>query len=351
MTLVKYGCIFVSAGVMITGALLWDSGNRRALGESEAELLAAANERRQIAYGFAHDYPDFSNSNLFVSARKQWSLLYGHTMAEARNMIIGGDSSVLWIEPDAEIRDGDMIALSGGHWVINPNGADYTVFWSGPTNADASVHSSGSRINNEATRLMPGVPTNNILPVVDAFYTGASYAITPIFGGSFNWWRLIGIGGDVYKWGCEEWRGIDGDEIVITMIGGTGFSNNFDRITAPSMGGSVSGLKFFSTSESTNLLLAAAYKLSAPGRDDAYVVLSDGAGAVSPGIYFSARTITVARGSTVKLGIHPATNSGGWDMISWDVFGAGVSALLDGSDYFFGADLGLHGRPQSTSML
>ena len=38
MSLKKYGCIFVSAGIAISGALLWDNNNRRALAESEAEL-------------------------------------------------------------------------------------------------------------------------------------------------------------------------------------------------------------------------------------------------------------------------------------------------------------------------
>ena len=147
MSLKKYGCIFVSAGIAITGALLWDNNNRRALAESEAELLAAAVERRQIAYAFADDTPDFGTNNI-VGPRKDWRVIYGKTMAEARDMITNNTKQVLWVEPDAAIEDGDIIASGGGKYYIElaPGSNTYIVSYSGATNATTLFNSTGSHI-------------------------------------------------------------------------------------------------------------------------------------------------------------------------------------------------------------
>ena len=42
-------------------------------------------------------------------------MIYGQTMAEAREMITNNTAQVLWVEPDAAIEDGDVIASGGGN--------------------------------------------------------------------------------------------------------------------------------------------------------------------------------------------------------------------------------------------
>lgn len=336
MSLKKYGCIFVSAGIAITGALLWDNNNRRALAESEAELLAAAVERRQIAYAFGDAVPYFSSNNV-VGPRKDWRVIYGKTMAEARDMITNNTKQVLWVEPDAAIEDGDIIASGGGTYYIEltPRSNAYLVVYSGATNATTLFNSTGSHIADPRYTYMPDVGTNDVLPVATKFFGHDTRPSTaPIFGGANNWWPAIGIDTNIYKYGCEHWRGIEGVDIAVTPVGGAGFTNTASSLHLPYPALSSSALSVISTGTNLNSINAQLYKLSSPLKDDAYIVASDGASSgLNTAIKPAAKHLTIAAGSYVDLSISLAADPGANAYVYCSVIGDGLS--LGGSTLYW----------------
>jgi len=322
MTLIKYGCIFVSAGVFISGALLWDgSGDRRVMAESVAEIMAAQVERSEVAYLFGTNaVPDFSSNNV-VSVRLEFATLYG-AMEAARELAVDNTASVLWLDPNVTIADGATIAGCDAQWVAtNIGGGDYTCTLI-LSNSASIYNSSGSRRADSSCIYMPDVDTNDVAPICSRFFPSVNLGTVAVFGEDFNWWQHIGISTNVYKYECEQWHNIDGTEIDVTFVGGAGFTNDASlHIPYPDLNGS-----FGIHSSNTNgaQLRAALFQVDEPTRGSAVFAVSDAAGASSDNIIFTAETVTVTEGGPETLGIHPGSNVGTIERITWSIIGTGI---------------------------
>lgn len=331
MTLIKYGIIFVSTGIIISGTLMWNSGDKRNFGESVAEVLAANVERKQYAYAFGTNSFSVVSSNNVVGVRKKFAVLYD-VLDDSRDMATDNDGPVYWIDKDITIDDGDVIVDSDAEWVCTTN-YDYALSYG--SNLVAAFHSTGSRLSNSESFWMPNV-SNEISVICDEFFPDSTYKDEHLFDSYDNWWEYLEISTNVYKYSCEEWRNIDGDDISVKFIGGGGFTNVDTLVHIPYPGGS-SCIHASSSSSNDNQILSALYKLSADFRNDAYLVFSDAgsAGVTNLNIYFTRNTISAAEGESVTLGIHPASNSGGVESISWSVIGDGVSASYWGQQSLY----------------
>jgi len=158
MTLKKYGIIFVSSGLIISGMLVWDSGDKRNLGESVAAVLAAKVERENYAYAFGTNAVVIPTN--IVTARRDFDLLYD-AMDDARDMTIDNGATIYWIDSAVTIDTGDVIAASGSEWSItNISSGEYRCILSSPTNITAMMHTSSSLLPSDDCIYMPLMETS-----------------------------------------------------------------------------------------------------------------------------------------------------------------------------------------------
>lgn len=318
MTLIKYGCIFVRAGVIISGGLLWSGKDLvRNQGEHVAEVLAASVEREQVAYLFGDEVPEFGTN--VVSARRDFSVLYG-AMDAGRDMAVDNSADVYWLDPDVEIESGAVVAGCDARWyVAEETNGSYTCELA-VSNASAHVHTTGSRVADEMSLYMPGYEDDYAV-MCEEFFPGVGYATNALFGTYNNWWQEIGISSNYYKYGCEHWRGLDGQEVDISLVAGSGFSNAVDTVVVayPGVDGDVS---LISTSTNSSEMRAAVFKLSSDGRDDAWIAVSDGGDAAN--IVISAKTVTIEEGGSATITIHPGSDIGTVETIKCTYYGEGI---------------------------
>ena len=330
MTLKKYGIIFVSSGLIISGMLVWDSGDKRNLGESVAAVLAAKVERENYAYAFGTNAVVIPTN--IVTARRDFDLLYD-AMDDARDMTIDNGATIYWIDSAVTIDTGDVIAASGSEWSItNISSGEYRCILSSPTNITAMMHTSSSLLPSDDCIYMPDIVPEygetgiGHVEMCEQFYPGAAYASNTLFEGYNNWWQHIGISSNVYKYDCEEWRNTTSETIRIYYERGAGFTNSADVLEIAYPG--VTGLfTTFSTTTNDHQLLAALYRVETWSCADSWFVVSD-ADEVSTNvnITFSDKTLSVPEGSSTTLNIHPSWDSGKAETISWTSFGSGLSA-------------------------
>lgn len=334
MTLIKYGCIFVSSGVIISGALLWHAGgDKRVLGESVAEILAAQVERSQVAYLFGDELPDFSSNNV-VSTRLEFDVIYG-VLDGARSMTINNDAPVYWIDPAAAISYVTTLVSCDAQWSHGETNAsgDYVCSMT-RSNAVSELHTTGSRIAHPSIAYMPDVDTNDFSRIAKDFLGDVRLADAPLFGDNYNWWTAIGIDSNCYKYGCEEWHGLDPHNVTLA-IEGSGFTLSTNLLHYPYNSYSLRSFEVASTSSSTNRLLAAVISTTLDDTWTTRTAVSDGAGALNLNIYLQSPTIELTEGGSIEFGIHPASNSGGVEFVRWVVIGSGVTADYSGSDYLY----------------
>ena len=177
--------------------------------------------------------------------------------------------------------------------------------------------------------------TNDVLPVATKFFGWDTRPSTaPIFGGTNCWWPAIGIDSNLYKYGCEQWHGIEGVDIAVTPVGGAGFTNTPSSLHLPYPALSSSALSVISTGTNLNSINAQLYKLSSPLKDDAYFVVSDGASSgLNTAIKPAAKHLTIAAGSYVDLSISLAADPGANAYVYFSVIGDGLS--LGGSTLYW----------------
>jgi hypothetical protein len=216
MNLIKYGPIFVSAGISITG-VLWYTRGPGVHGEDLAAVTAAVTERAVAYHTGTNDYAFTSN---VVQSGVSWSPLYDTVLCAARNMATNSPKSVpalFWLDTSAGIPvDGDAIATGNAEWHValtdtesytDTNRADrtfYSYHVAPTTNCTDGLPTTATRLPSDGINLMPGVSVTN-LPLCALFYDTA----TAQLGADFeydpgNWWTRIGMGTNAYKYVCEK---------------------------------------------------------------------------------------------------------------------------------------------------
>ena len=185
MNLIKYGPIWVSAGITISGALWFIRGNGVS-GEDLAEATAAVTERPLAQYTGTNDYTFTSN---VVQSGVAWSPLYDTVLCGARTLA--------------------LTAVASNAWWVAGDGPEDAQDATLTTDAPAPWTSLDTRITNSVT-LFFGLSAVNF-PITSYLWSrlntnALTTAFTPAAApwASGNWWTGIGIGTNVYRYSCEK---------------------------------------------------------------------------------------------------------------------------------------------------
>lgn len=309
--------ILVSAGIMITGVLWYDRPAPYVSGEDLAELTAAVNERLAIGYLTGTNSPTYPSNAILPWI--EWRGLYDSVLVRARAIATNAPAELpaVWFLDASEPlpASGDLLVRNGCFWAItavqtnkHPEGAQTNYTWrlfSDTNHSDAIPATSTRRSFGPPYITFPPAASNSY-PFSEFFYPETN-AVRG-FSGSWkngNWWTGIGMGTNVYKWGCENWHGIYGEDLAITYIDGDGFALSTNTVHIPYTDTSFHYIDAASTQTATNRLYAALYSVSASGRDSARFAVSDGGSDLALNIVLSDKTKTVSEGSTATFTVRP----------------------------------------------
>jgi len=224
----KYGLVYVSIGLAITGSLWYMRENPTIRGEDVAELASAVVERQTIAYLTGTNSPSFASNNIPV-----WITLSGlmdKILTPSRDMATREDyapPSIYWLNDD--ISDGDAITGYKAQWYV------------ASTNAETGSGAYSSTVHTVTSYRLTG-PSNN---VTDYAWTTASrtpgnwtflsnttrtnaplgrsiYGVTNgwVEGTAKSWWGEIGNGTNVYAYWSE--RFVDSGLVTVNLLHGGG---------------------------------------------------------------------------------------------------------------------------------
>lgn len=247
----KYGnFVKVSAGIALVSGGMYIGIVIK--GQHMAEINAAAIDRNILA--FAIGEPDFSaytgpdTNKFFISPRLSWTKMYDETMVVARDLLLT-DSKVPgslysgWLV--GELKDGDSLCQVESEW-IQPQHLTNENTWvwnlSSPSNFTETVSITSSIIADESFQIMPGYPTNKLAGagmMSGSWGSTINNSTNGIFGGTNNYWTCIGLGTNVYKYGCEKWHGLGTYPAAIAHVAGSGFTNTPATAQVPQAGGTV----------------------------------------------------------------------------------------------------------------
>ena len=209
--------ILVSAGIMITGVLWFDRPAPYVSGEDLAELTAAVNERLAIGYLTGTNSPTYPSNAILPWI--EWRGLYDSVLVRARAIATNAPAELpaVWFLDASEPlpASGDLLVSNGCFWAItavqtnkHPEGAQTNYTWrlfSDTNHSDAIPATSTRRSFGPPYITFPPAASNSY-PFSEFFYPEMN-AVRG-FSGSWkngNWWTGIGMGTNVYKWGCENW--------------------------------------------------------------------------------------------------------------------------------------------------
>jgi hypothetical protein len=235
--MVKYGSIWVLAGVMMSGAAWWMRTSQVWRAEDAAQVLAATRERWGYAYAMGDEPPlwtlsqydgdwgaDSNHVAYAVGNGPRWDQIYRYTLDRLRRMAADGYGhaadgiaspawsarSVFWLDPRGPAPGhGDALVsveLSNGWYAAaaaTSPAAPNTVtvcYTCAVSNHVEMVGVSASRLPPQAQTNWPGLPPR-AAPLL------AALGRDPAKGAAASadaWWRLIGNGATNYKYSCEQ---------------------------------------------------------------------------------------------------------------------------------------------------
>jgi hypothetical protein len=358
---VKYGCIWLSVGCMITGTLWYTRDDLHIRGEDAAALLAGYTERNLLAYATGTNAPVWPTN--LVSSIPQWSTYYGKILSGSRFIATNTPTSlpaVLWLDASLTApTDGDTLTTYGNTWAVSSiatnayaeeGRADRLRYnWSiqNPTNnAQDHIPSTASRMPAEGIMLFPRLAATNapFVPLLYPYITASAAHLAGIWPNG-NWWTRIGNGTSVYQYACEKiW---DTEPITVTKLVGAGYTNGPTAFTFSAQNYATPQAESFGKSTVGNTIRASAYEITAPGRNREVFVVADQMayqgnvytfawGGSTPKSAFSTGT-----GNTVSFGVclndYP-WSGGGVGTVTLTAQGSGVSVtpstLSFGSFYY-----------------
>ena len=284
----KYGLVFVSAGLIISGSLWYQRQGCHARGEDVAELMSATIERREIAYLIGDDTPSFSPNN--ISVTPMWSTVYNDILDAARTLALTNSGATLsyparfgiyWLPKTETIDDGETICSYSAAWqvseiVTNISGVPiYMYALTQPTNncVDGVRVTAAYAINSEFT-LRPDIAPSNFPVSIYFFNTNGSSAAW----GTGSWWVDVGNGtNNVPFYSCEIWPVVE-----VTGIAGAGFSVSPDKLLTLKQSNDVEAATITSTRDSSATTYGSEiFKISRKGFDDAYFAATDYGGSTT----------------------------------------------------------------------
>ena len=358
---IKYGCIWLSVGCLVTGTLWYTRSDLHIRGEDAAALLAGYTERSLLAYATGTNAPAWPTNR--VSSIPEWSVYYGKILSGSRFIATNTPTSlpaVLWLDASlAAPADGDALTTYGNTWAVSSIYTnDYAeegrsdrlrYGWSiqNPTNnAQDQLPSTASRMPAAGIMLFPRLAATNA-PFVPLLYPYVSASAAHLEGSwpKGNWWTRIGNGTSVYQYACEKiW---DTEPITVTKLVGAGYTNSPATFTFSAQNYATPQTESFFKSTVGNTIRASAYEITAPGRNREVFVVADQMlyqgnvytfawGGSTPKSAFSTGT-----GNTVSFGVSLSDypfSGGGVGTVSLAAQGAGVSVtpstLSFGSFYY-----------------
>lgn len=213
MSVVRYGGIFVSAGVTIMG-LLWYNGGRGVSGESVAEIVAGENERSVASEVRAHGADDFAFASRTVTSAVVWTPLE-RVLASVKDSVLPFDEvdalEAYWLDDwytfpadNADVvqyaytwtssSSTDGAGLTTVEWNLSYGGG-YPHLLTADTR-----YSSASTLYVRLFDAAVGVHTH--VPGVSLFRdTGVLTGYeSHYWGGVGNWWSYKGLGTNLYLW-------------------------------------------------------------------------------------------------------------------------------------------------------
>ena len=321
--------ILVSAGIMITGVLWYDRPAPYVAGEDLAELTAAVNERLVIGYLTGTNSPAYPSNAILPWI--EWDGLYDSVLGRARAIAtnaplvlvnFGVDWSELpavWFLDASEPlpESGDLLVSNGCFWAItgvrnntHPEGCQTNYAWRlfSDTNHFDALPATSTRRSFGPPYITHPPSASTSYPFSEFFYPKTN-AVRG-FSGEWkngNWWTGIGMGTNVYKWGCEKWHGPDNDDLTITQIYG-GFTFSPTNISIPYGDTSFHPVAVQSVVSATNQMYAALYSVENPNKETVCFAVSDSGTPPTMNIVLSDLTKSVTEGSTATFTVRPAAN-------------------------------------------
>lgn len=234
----KYGLVWVSAGLLISGSLWWLRRGSHIRGEDCAELISAVMERQAVAYLMGTNTPAFVSN--VVPVWVEWKMMREKILDGALNVATNGGVRtdppsrlpvVFWVGDDTSFADGATVCGNGAGWVITAEETN-TYVGSGIVNIERNY--SLSPVSNawqaavtpdaryggtdRTWQFKKGVSTNNA-PVADELYS----CTNSFFKTKTNWWTNIGNGTNNYLYWSERY--LDSGRVTVTLLSGGGFTD------------------------------------------------------------------------------------------------------------------------------
>lgn len=223
----KYGTIFVSVGIAISGAVWYLRDDAHVRGEDVAECYAALVERQTVAYVVGTNNPSWPSNT--VSPHLLFATLYSGTMAAARTLATNSPSysasQILWLSTNAALPQSGCVFSSNDvrPYVSNVSTSLFGNPAWGPfvtrrmshtpaTNYFDGLFATGSRWPVPGYGVTPDIVSKTNHPVArTAEYAAANwYAYNRAVGSlvpsaSGSWWPDIGLGRTSYKYTLETY--------------------------------------------------------------------------------------------------------------------------------------------------
>lgn len=229
----KYGLVWVSAGLLISGSLWWQRRGSHIRGEDCAELISAVMERQAVAYLTGTNMPVLASNNVPAWIRmtdiRDKILHPARTMAT--NDVAGGLPVIYWL--DGDVKDGDMLSGYDAQWYAGYtqeragegvySGMTHTIttyYLTAPSNnvTDYAL-TTASRMPGAGWTFWPWVSATNAPIGRSMFGTGSGWCDDV----SSNWWTNIGNGTNSYAYWSERYQ--DNGRVTITLLSGGGFTD------------------------------------------------------------------------------------------------------------------------------
>lgn len=201
-----------TAGVAVTGLLVWDGSDSTLRGEAIAALIAGKNEREAYAYHFEGDNLAFHSNS--VSPRLDMSVFYNGVLTPTRDFVTESSPPVVWLDAETPLpAHGDsVLGVEIGVYVDYEREANgvLTRTWDyAYSNKYDVVPTTATRIYDPSVKYVTpllGVTNNPVFGELISDFRPVF--ITNLYYQGGNWWTEQGLGTNVYAWSIEGTNGI-----------------------------------------------------------------------------------------------------------------------------------------------
>lgn len=287
-----YGAgVVVSAGVMLTGVLWLDRPSPYIAAEDLVELTAAVNERITVAYWTGTNNPSFSSN--VITSFVEWKGLYDDVLVRARAMATNTPAdipAILWLDASVPApQDGDTIAYSDAGWTLQsittieldemvpgqPPQLIYNYAQTTLSNSYDAIPTTATRTGENAAKFYWPLMNPVCFPLGSLVFPYTTSTNLTAEWDHGNWWDRIGNGTNVYKYGCEKWHGTEGEELLITLVGGIGHVLLANSLTISPADTTFHPVGVRNVAVTANAIFSSLYRVDAENRKSVYFAVTD----------------------------------------------------------------------------